>query len=48
VDRYGIIRAGILVAQGDVASLTRQGVTIEDAYLKEFPVPESENLEWLG
>jgi hypothetical protein len=31
-----------------VASLALQGLTIEDAYLKEFPLPETEGLEWLG
>ena len=48
VNRYGILRAGRLVAQGDAASLAEEGLTLEQAYLRQFPLPESEELEWLG
>jgi ABC-2 type transport system ATP-binding protein len=48
VQQYGIIRAGALVAQGDAATLARQGLTLEDAYLMQFVLPESAELEWLG
>lgn len=48
VDMYGILRAGKLVAQGDAASLASRGLSLEDAYLLEFPLPECEGLEWLG
>ena len=42
VNRYGILRAGRLVAQGDAASLAEAGLTLEQAYLRQFPLPESE------
>lgn len=48
VDRYGILRNGTLVAHGDTATLSSKGLTLEDAYLREFEVPKGAGLEWLG
>ena len=48
VDQFGIIRKGVLVAEGNVATLTHEGLTLEDAYLREFEPPEDAVLEWLG
>ena len=48
VDRFGILRAGDLVAEADVAALVRSGRTLEEFYMSEFPVPKKESLEWLG
>lgn len=48
VERYGILRGGELVAQGDAAELARMNLTMEDAYLKEFDFSEETGLEWLG
>jgi len=48
IDHYGMIRNGELVAQGEVAALSREGLTIEDTYLKEFGCPDHEELKWLG
>ena len=48
VQQYGILRSGILVAQGSTIDLARKGSTLEEAYLKEFAVERSLELEWLG
>lgn len=48
LDHYGILREGVLVAQGECDSLARQNLSIEDEYLKHFPQAESGGLEWLG
>lgn len=48
IQQYGILRAGKLVAQGDKASLQREGLTLEAAYLNEFEIPMDAELEWLG
>jgi ABC-2 type transport system ATP-binding protein len=48
VQRYGILRSGILVAQGSTIDLVRKGSTLEEAYLREFAVERSLDLEWLG
>ncbi len=48
IEGFGIIRDGILVKTGSMATLACEGQTLEDAYLQEFELPESARLEWLG
>lgn len=48
VQQYGIIRDGKLVSEGCLATLQRDGLTLEDAYLRQFDIPEEAELEWLG
>jgi ABC-2 type transport system ATP-binding protein len=48
VNRFGILRAGVLVAEGEAAELECQGVTLEQFYLEQFPPPDGKGLEWLG
>jgi ABC-2 type transport system ATP-binding protein len=48
LDRYAMIRDGRLVAQGRSDELSRAGVTLEEAYFKQFCAPQSEGMEWLG
>jgi ABC-2 type transport system ATP-binding protein len=48
IEQYGIIKAGILVAQGDKETLRRDGLSLEEAYLREFEIPKGAELEWLG
>lgn len=47
VQQYGILKAGKLVAQGDTATLSRSGLTLEVAYLQNFSIPAEAGLEWL-
>lgn len=48
VQQYGIIRDGKVVSEGRLATLHREGVTLEDAYSRYFEIPEEAGLEWLG
>jgi ABC-2 type transport system ATP-binding protein len=48
VQQYGILFSGILVVQGSTIDLARKGSTLEEAYLREFTVERSLDLEWLG
>jgi ABC-2 type transport system ATP-binding protein len=48
VQQYGILRAGNLVAHGSTMDLALQGLSLEEAYLREFTIEGSLDLEWLG
>ncbi len=48
VERYGILRAGSIVAHGSTMDLALQGSSLEDVYLRAFMVEGSLDLEWLG
>jgi ABC-2 type transport system ATP-binding protein len=48
VQHYGIIRDGKLVSEGYLATLRQEGLTLEDAYLRQFEIPQEAELEWLG
>lgn len=45
---YGILRAGALKVQGTIADLASRGLTLQQAYLKEFEPVSSGDLPWLG
>lgn len=48
LDQYGIIRDGRMVTEGSLATLRRQGSTLEYAYLQQFEIAEDAELAWLG
>lgn len=45
---YGILRQGVLVAQGTAEELARAGTTLQAEYLKHFDPAATEELAWLG
>jgi len=48
LNQFGILRAGRLVASGNLVELRRSGVTLHEAYLNEFGLDEVPELQWLG
>ena len=46
--QYGILRGGKLVASGDFNELRREGITLQEAYVREFEQDQEQGLPWLG
>jgi ABC-2 type transport system ATP-binding protein len=48
LSHYGILRSGVLVAQGAMKGLADEGRTLQATYLEQFENPSAGELAWLG
>lgn len=48
VNQYGILNRGSLRAYGTTQELADKGLSLQDAYLREFDKSSSRDLSWLG